>query len=253
MKILAIANQKGGVAKTTTALNLGAALAEQGRRVLLVDLDPQSSLTQSLGIMAEGRSMAEVLGDAEPGDLAITDVIQNIAPGLDLAPSDVTLSRAELGLVSRWGREAVLKNALGSLAGYDVILIDCPPSLALLTVNALVAADGVLCPTQPAAADLRGLSLFMGTLEKVQNQLNPGLQLLGVLVTRLDNRLTAHKQAIETMQNAGLPMLPVSIPNTVKVQEAAATKQSVLNYDPSNPAAAAYREVASEVQKWLKS
>ena len=252
MKILAISNQKGGVAKTTTALNLGAALAEQGRRVLLVDLDPQSSLTQSLGIMAEGRSMAEVLGDAEPGDLAITEVVQNIAPGLDLAPSDVTLSRAELGLVSRWGREAALKNALAALAGYDVILIDCPPSLALLTVNALVAADGVLCPTQPAAADLRGLSLFMGTLDKVRKQLNPGLQLLGVLVTRLDNRLLAHKQAIETMQKAELPMLPVSIPNTVKVQEAAATKQSILNYDPGNPAAAAYRELASEVQKWLK-
>lgn len=248
MLITAIANQKGGVGKTLTTLTLGALLADSGQRVLLIDLDPQSSLTQSAGINAPTNSLGDVIGGAEPGPLAMPAIIQTITPGLDLAPSDLTLAGCELGLVQRWGREQVLAGALAGLDGYDLVLIDCPPSLGLLTVAALTAAHNVIIPTLPAAADLRGLKLFLGTLDKIrQSGLNPGLNLTGVIITQYDNRLLAHKEALDVLEAAGLPVLLPPVPRSVKAQEAAGAKLPLPTYDPNGRVTAAYSDIATNL------
>lgn len=253
MITLAIANQKGGAGKSTTAAALGAILAERGYKTLLVDLDPQASLTQGLGVEAAGRSLAEVLGGAEPGPLDLPAIIRSITERLDLAPSDIALASTELGLIVRDVREFTLRRALATVqGGYDVCLIDCPPSLGLLTVNGLAAADGVLMPTLPAAADLRGLALFQGTLRKVK-QFSPSLELVGVIITRFDGRLTSHNQALLALQSAGLNVLQPVIPQGVKVQEAAGYKTPLTTFDPNGKPTAAYRELSNEVIKWLEN
>ncbi len=252
MKIIAIANQKGGVGKTITTLTLGAVLAEKGYKVLMIDLDPQSSLTQNLGINAAEQSIAEVIGSTDPGPLRLADVIRNISPGLDLAPSDIALANNELGLVVRLGRERVLKEALETVSeNYDLCLLDCPPSLGILTINGLVAAAAVICPTLPAAPDLRGLALFLRSIEKVRKQINPDLEVLGVLITQLDPRPIAHKAAVDTMKDAGIPLLKTTIPRAVAVQEAAGKKIPLTTYAPKSKPAIAYKKVAVEVEKWL--
>lgn len=251
MQTIAIANQKGGTGKTTTALTLGALLAEAGRRVLLLDLDPQASLTEWLHIDAAGESLAEVLGGAQPGRLQLSDIIRTISDRLYLAPGDIALSSCELGLVQRLGRELVLSRALASVKGYDLAIIDLPPGLGLLTVNGLAAAQGVIVPTLPAAADLRGMRLFLDTLATVQATLNADLELIGVLPVQVDKRLTAHNQALELIQGAGLPMLPI-ITRSVKVQEAAGQFQALPTYDPTGKPTAGYIETSEEVDKWLK-
>ena len=251
MITIALANQKGGVGKTTSTLALGSLLAQSGRRVLLVDMDPQSSLTQWLGINPAS-SLADVIGGAESGTLAMPAIIRQLSPGMDLAPSDLTLSACELGLVQRWGRENVLKAALSKVPDYDVCLVDCPPSLGLLTVAALTAAAGVLVPTLPAAADLRGLRLFLGTLEKLKAAgLNPGLQLVGIIVCQYDKRLNSHKQALEAIQAAGLPVILPPVPRSVRAQEAAGAKQPLTAYDPSGRGTGAYQEITGDIIKWL--
>jgi chromosome partitioning protein len=253
MNIIAIANQKGGVGKTTTALTLGALLAKNGRRVLLLDMDPQASLTQWAGVDAAGRSIAEVLGGSQPGKLKIANIIHQLNNGLDLVPGDIALSSCELGLVQRLGRENVLKKAMAAVNGYDIALIDCGPNMGLLTVNSLVAADAVIIPTLPAPADLRGLRLFLSTLATIREDLNPTLETLGILVLQFDTRLTAHQQALELMQNANLPVILPTIPRSVRVQEAAGALQPLTEYDPTGKPAAAYQEITSEVEKWLKN
>jgi chromosome partitioning protein len=252
MITISLANQKGGVGKTTSAATFGAILAADGLRVLLVDLDPQSSLTQSLGIDAPGASMADVLGGSTRGNLALSDIIKPIKDGLDLAPSDIDLAAGELGLVQRIGRENVLKNTLAAQAAkYDVCLIDAPPSLGILTINALTASDGVIIPTLPAAADLRGVRLFLDTIETMQDAgLNQSLDVLGVLVVQFDGRTLAHGQAIETLQAAGLDVIGI-IPRGVRVQESAATSDTLLDYDPTGKPTAAYLEAAKGIKQWL--
>ncbi len=254
MKTIAIANQKGGVGKTATAHALGVILSRAGLRVLLIDTDPQASLTQSSGIAeAAGRSLAEVLGGAQPGRVQLAGVVLDLGEGLSLAPGDIALAGVELGLVARMGRESVLRKALAGVNNrFDLALIDCPPSLGLLTVAALVASDAVLIPTQAQAVDLRGLRLFAETLDQIRQELNPQLETLGVLVTFFDGRLTHHRQAIEAMERAGLPVLPVKIGRSVRVAEAAGAGESVVTYEPNNPQSGNYRELGEIVLRWLR-
>ena len=253
MITISLANQKGGVGKTTSAATFGAILATGGLKVLIVDLDPQSSLTQSLGIDAQGASMAEVLGGSTRGSLALSEIIRPIKSGLDLAPSDIALAAGELGLVQRIGRENVLRQALNKLgASYDLCLIDCPPSLGILTINALTASDGVIIPTLPAVADLRSVRLFLDTLETMQDAgLNNALDVIGVLVVQFDGRTLAHNQALDTLKGAGLGVIGI-IPRGVRVQESAATSDTLLDYDPKGKPTAAYLEAAKGIIKWLK-
>lgn len=260
MNIIAIGTQKGGVGKTATTHALGAGLAQLGHRVLLVDVDPQSSLTSACGIKAAGESLAEVFGSSEPGKLALTDIIYDVGEEdklhLHLAPSDIALATNEPGLINRYGRENILKNALTAVANeYDVCLIDCPPSLGILTINALSAAQVVLIPTQPQITDMRGLQLFLETLDAITKKggINPHLKVLGVLVTFVDDRLLHHRDALKVMVESGFPLFKTQIGRSVKVAEAAASGSSIVTYDPENKQAENYRELAKEVDVWLKS
>lgn len=256
MRVIAVANHKGGVGKTATTHTLGVALAtEFNQRVLLVDTDPQASLTGSCGVYdANGASLAEVLGGAVPGTVEVEEAIKPILPNLHLLPADIALAVTELGLVSRMNRDSVLRKQLEKVQQkYDVALIDCPPSLGMLTINALTAANGVLLPTQPQAIDLRGMKLFLETLEQVREELNPDIETIGVLVTFFDRRLLHHQDALSAMEGAGLPVLPVLIGRSVRIAEAAHEGESVLTYAPENPQANAYQELAKEVMKWLEN
>jgi chromosome partitioning protein len=251
--ILSVANQKGGTGKTTTVRELGAILSASGLRVLLVDLDPQGSLTAACGLGDQhGHTLAEVLGGAQPGRLTIGEVVQELSGGLWIVTADITLASAELGLTARMGRESVLRRALMPIgSNYDLAILDCPPSLGLLTVAGLVAADGVVIPTAPQAADLRGLMLFVETARQIQSELNPGLELVGVLVTFYDARMKHHQQAMEFINQADLHVLG-TVGRSVRVAESAGIGQPVTVSAPDNPQAEAYRKIAEEIQKWLK-
>ncbi len=248
--IIAVANQKGGCGKTTTTFNLGYVLAEGGRSVLLIDLDPQSSLTVALNFDAEGRSMFEVMGTDQPGSLGIGDIVERVSANgelsLFLAPSDISLARSEMGLIQRYGRENVLKKAIAN-ARPDYILIDCPPNLGILVVNALVAAQKVLIPVQPEYLGLRGLAVFYETFHQVQRELNPALSILGILPTFLDRRLTHHRKILAAMYRQGLPVLDITIAKTIRLAEAALAHQSIFEYNGSNPAAESYRQLAEVI------
>jgi len=245
--IIAVANQKGGVGKTTTTLTLGAALVERGRSVLLVDLDPQSSLTIALDVNAEGSSLHEVLGSTSPGNKTIRDIVRPIAPHFYLAPSDISLSRSEAGLMLRLGRESVLKNALAA-ASFDYILIDCLPSLGILTINALVAAGSVLIPTTCEYLALRGIALFYQTLSEVK-AINPDIHILGILPTFFDSRLVHAREVLRAMKERGLPVLPVEVGRSVRFAEASLSGESILTYARDHPGAEAYRRLAEIIDE----
>ena len=203
--------------------------------------------TYTLGLApAAGASLADVIGGARK----IQDIIKTISPGLDIAPADIRLSGIEIELAKKLiGRELVLKQILQGLP-YDVCILDCPPALSLLTVNALAAARAVIVPTLPAAADLRGVRLFIDTLESIK-ALNPALVLLGVLVVQYDARLIAHGEALETIKGAGLHILG-TIPRSVKAQEASAARVPVTVYDPQGKTSEAYKLFMKGITKWLK-
>jgi chromosome partitioning protein len=250
-RVIAIANQKGGVGKTTTTLTLGAALVERGRSVLLVDLDPQGSLTIALGVDAEGNSLHEVLGASTAGTKAIRDIAHPIAPRFFLAPSDISLSRSESGLMLRLGRESVLKRALDGCL-FDYVLIDCLPSLGILTINALVAADQVLIPTSCEYLALRGIALFYQTLHEVR-AINPSLQVLGILPTFYDSRLLHAREVLQAMIDRGLPVLDVQVGRSVRFPEASLAGESILTYARDHPSAEAYRRLAEMIDEPQKT
>jgi chromosome partitioning protein len=247
-RVLAIGNQKGGVGKTTTTLNLGVELVNRGRTVILVDADPQHSLTTSLGIDAVGSSLAEVLGDHRFGMKEMSEVLRKARGNGDrlwLVPSDLSLEVTSLGMMNRIGREILLKQALSTLKA-DYILIDCPPSLGLLTINALVAADRVLVPVQAEFLGLRGLALFWQTMQQVE-ALNPRLQLLGILPT-MTRRTRHHAEILEAMSKIQAHVFE-PIPLSVKASEAHAIGRAVSTLDGDNAVAKAYAYLAREVER----
>jgi chromosome partitioning protein len=244
-RVIAFANQKGGVAKTTTTLNLGVAFAEHGMRVLLVDLDPQGNLTMSQGLNPDAieRSMFDVLVHRLP----ITEVIHEAE--VDLAVSSIDLAGAELALSSMIGRERALEKALAPVKeNYNYILIDTPPSLGLLTINALVASNGVIVPVQCEYLSLRGLVQLENTLSMIRENLNPEVGIQGILPTMYDNRTLHSREAVEILQeNFGDLVFDTKIRKTIRYAEAPVKGSSVLKYDPTGSAAEAYRSLAKEV------
>jgi len=244
-KVIAFANQKGGVAKTTTTLNLGVALREMGQRVLVVDLDPQGNLTMSQGMNPDSieRSMFDVLVHRVP----ISDVIHTVE--VDVAVASIDLAGAELSLSALIGRERALEKALVEVRDrYDYILLDTPPSLGLLTINAFVAAHGVIVPVQCEYLSLRGLVQLENTLAMVRENLNPGVRVEGIVPTMFDGRTLHAREAIEILEeHFGDLVYNTRIRKTVRYAEAPVKGSSVLRYDPSGPAAQAYRDLAKEV------
>jgi chromosome partitioning protein len=250
-RVIAFANQKGGVAKTTTTLNLGVALAEKGHKVLLVDLDPQGNLTMSQGFNPDSieRSMFDVLVHRLP----ITEIIEQAET--DIAVASIDLAGAELALSSMIGRERALEKALAPIReDYDYILIDTPPSLGLLTINAFVAADGVIVPVQCEYLSLRGLVQLQNTLTMIRENLNPTVEITGILPTMYDKRILHSREAVEILkENFGDLVFKTRIRKTIRYAEAPVKGLSVLKYDPVGDAADAYRDLAKEVLRGAKT
>ncbi|WP_092609298.1 ParA family protein [Raineyella antarctica] len=248
-EIIAMCNQKGGVGKTTTTINLGAALVETGRKVLLVDLDPQGSLSVGLGVNPHTLELSIynlLLGKG----VDVDDVIAGSpVEGMDILPSNIDLSAAEIQLVSEVARELTLSRVLESLRDrYDVILVDCAPSLGLLTVNALTAADSVVIPLECEFFALRGVALLTDTIAKVQDRLNPRLKVLGLVGTMYDSRTLHAREVLQTVVDAfGDQVFHSVIRRTVKFPETTVAGEPITTYASSSPGAAAYRSLAREV------
>jgi len=252
-RVVAVCNQKGGVGKTTTTINLGAALAEHGRRVLLVDFDPQGALSVGLGVDAHNlpTSVYDLLLDRS---VRVQDVLEHTAvEGMDLIPSNIELSAAELQLVNEVAREQALARAIAPvLADYDVVLIDCQPALGLLTVNALTAAHGVLVPLECEYFALRGVALLQDTIAKVQERLNERLELYGLLATRYDAQTIHRREVLHRLVEVfGDDVYHTVIPRTVRFPEATTGGVPIIDYAPRSPGARAYRQLALEVlSRW---
>jgi len=247
--IIAMCNQKGGVGKTTTTINLGAALAELGRTVLLVDFDPQGSLSVGLGVNPHTLP-ASIYNLLMGQDISIDEVIgQTNVPGLDILPSNIDLSAAEIQLVSEVAREQTLLRLLEAVRDrYDVILIDCAPSLGLLTINALTASDRVIMPLECEFFALRGIALLTDTIAKVQDRLNQQLEILGILGTMYDPRTLHSREVLERVVQAfGDQVFHSVIRRTVKFPETTVAGEPITTYAPTSPGAEAYRSLAREV------
>ncbi|MGI3164201.1 ParA family protein [Pseudooceanicola sp. 200-1SW] len=250
-RIVAIANQKGGVGKTTTAINLGAALAEQGQRVLLIDIDPQGNASTGLGVEPDDRTYTSyelMLDDAQLDQI----IMQSDVQGLDIVPATVDLSSADIELISNEKRSFLLHDALRQPAmaalNYDYILIDCPPSLNLLTVNAMVAAHSVLVPLQSEFFALEGLSQLMLTIREVRQSANPDLRIEGIVLTMYDSRNNLSQQVEEdARENLGDLVFRTIIPRNVRVSEAPSFSVPVLEFDTNSKGATAYRALAREL------
>ena len=247
-KIAAIINQKGGVGKSTTAINLSAALGEMGKQVLLVDLDPQGNSSSGLGI--EKANLENCIYDVLLNDVPLEDVIiPDVCPGLDVAPATINLAGAEVELVTEMARENRLKDAVGSMRGkYDFIFIDCPPSLGLLTVNALVAADKLLIPIQCEFYALEGVTKLLESMKRVKTRLNPSLDIYGVLLTMFDSRTKLSVEVADEVRGYfGRAVFDTPIPRTVKLSEAPSFGQPITQYEPRGKGSIAYIELAKEV------
>ncbi|MBQ6678890.1 MAG: ParA family protein [Lachnospiraceae bacterium] len=246
-RIIAIANQKGGVGKTTTAINLSAALAEKGKKVLLIDMDPQGNATSGLGVpkVREGNTY-DMLVNNRPAEKCIQ---KDVCPGLDLIPSTVDLAGAEIEMLELERHEFILKKKLRRISGaYDFVLIDCPPSLNLLTVNALTTANSVLVPIQCEFYAMEGLTQLLYTVQLVQKKLNPGLEMEGVVFTMYDVRTNLSQQVVESVrQYLKEKVYDTIIPRNVRLAEAPSHGMSIMEYDPRSSGAEAYRKLADEV------
>src|SRR4028118_2168457 len=248
-RIIAMCNQKGGVGKTTSTINLGAALTEFGRKVLLIDLDPQGALSVGLGIPAQNmdRTIYNALMERKTTLADVT--VRTDIPGLDLVPSNIDLSAAEVQLVSEVAREQTLMRILSSVRDeYDYILIDCQPSLGLLTVNALTAAHGVVIPLECEFFSLRGVALLVDTIDKVKERLNPQLEISGILATLYDSR-TVHCRAVfsRVAEAFGATVFQTVITRTVRFPETTVAGQPITTWAPTSAGASAYRDLAKEV------
>ena len=248
-RVISMCNQKGGVGKTTTTINLGAALAELGRKVLIVDLDPQGAASAGLGINAhELDSTIDDLLVASRPDIR-TVIHETTVEGLDIVPANIDLSAAEVQLVNEVAREQALKRVLRPvLDEYDVILVDCQPSLGLLTINALTASHGVIIPLETEFFALRGVALLVETVERVKDRLNATLEIDGILATMVDSRTLHSREVLERLEQAfGEQLFDTRIRRTIKFPDASVANEPITSYAPSHPGADAYRRLAREV------
>lgn len=246
--VIALANQKGGVGKTTTSVNLGAFLADAGQKTLLIDLDPQGNATSGLGI--DKKQIKESVYDVLINDVPLADVIlPSSHKGLDIAPTTIALSGAEVELTSLMARETRLKDAFGDVKDkYDFILIDCPPSLGLLTINAFTAADSILIPVQSEYYALEGLSQLMNTIQLVRKHFNRDLQIEGVLLTMFDRRTNLGQEVnAEVKKFFGSKVYETVIPRNVRLSEAPSHGLAIVDYDPKSTGAREYQQLAKEV------
>ncbi len=246
--VIALANQKGGVGKTTTSVNLGACLADAGKRVLLIDLDPQGNATSGLGI--DKKEITQSVYDVLINDVALSEVIQPSShQGLDIAPTTIELSGAEVELTSMMARETRLKDGFADVQDqYDYILIDCPPSLGLLTINAFTAANSILIPVQSEYYALEGLSQLMNTIQLVRKHFNKDLRIEGVLLTMFDKRTNLGQEVnAEVKKFFGSQVYQTVIPRNVRLSEAPSHGLAIIDYDKRSTGAKVYQELAKEV------
>jgi chromosome partitioning protein len=245
-RVLAVANQKGGVAKTTTAHTLSVALSRAGRRVLAVDLDPQACLTFSMGLDPDAIQIS--LHDVLVGRNKAADAIINL-PDADLLPATIELAGAELALMARTGREQALARALEPIRGdYDLVIIDCAPSLGVLTVNGLTAADEVLIPLQCEALSHRGVVQLLDTIKDVREFTNPSLHVRGVIATMFDGRTRHAREVLDDVRERfGLPVLDPTVPKSVRFAEAPSQGRCILDHAPGSPGALAYEALAAQL------
>lgn len=247
-KIISVVNQKGGVGKTTTTVNLSACLEQQGKKVLLIDMDPQGNATSGLGIDTE--ELENTIYQVLIGEISMADsILQTEFGELYVSPSDIQLAGAEVELVSMEKREYILKNALDSIKNqYDYILIDCPPSLNLMTINALTASDSVLIPVQCEYYALEGLSRLMQTVKSIKKQLNSGLEIEGILLTMYDSRTNLSMMVADEVKNFfPKKVYGTVIPRNVRLSEAPSYGQPIIAYDPYSRGAESYAALAKEV------
>lgn len=246
---IAFSNQKGGTGKTTTVINTAGALSEMGKKVLVVDMDPQASLTVGFGVDTE--SLDETMYDVLLEGFPIANLIRPIRDNVDIAPTNITLSAADINLNNQYRREDRLLNALERVEDdYDIILVDCPPSLGILTINALSAADGIVIPMSCAFYSLVGIKLLFGTLDSIKEQINPDLEVLGVLPTMYDRRTKHATEVLELVRQqleGNFHVFNTVVRMTVRIQEAPVAGQTITEYSPKHPGAQDYRDFAEEL------